>query len=567
MSSGLPARAAIAVSALAAALAATPAAAAEITWDARYYDPRPADDGGDFLLPMPCGGAMAFRRIETPAGADWLLDEQVRLGSPAIDDLSYAEYLRTEYIVGSLTEDGARLFYIGKYEITRDQWQAVMDPTCPEPSMRGRVAMGGISWFEGVDFSRRYTEWLLQNAPDALPHEEGEAGFLRLPLETEWEYVARGGNAVAPQDFRRPVFPMDGPLSDYAWYQGADSAGGSVRPVGLLGANPLGVYDMLGNVEEIVLDPFRMNRAGRVHGQAGGFMTKGGSILTADSRIRSSIRTEYNYYDETSGAATRLDTFGLRLLISAPVSTSTHRLEEIRESWEQVPRLRIETDGLDPVEALGELSQLAEDAILGEGLSRIEEDLRDQEATRHQQQQELLRREAELRDQVAAMAESLGVIQTSLREELAARNDAEARAAQALLYAGAVMIRRMREDDRRVFIQERALQAARAIDQTVQANRERADGLERLVEAARENYRISTNAYFYFLIETGETYRPELLEQQVAVVSQIFSQLADSGARMEGFIAFAELFAEQAMAYGRTGELDQDALVAQILQL
>lgn len=567
MSSGLPVRAAIVVSALVAALAATPAAAAEITWDTRYYDPRPADDGGDFVLPMPCGGAMAFRRIETPAGADWLLDEQVRLGSPAIDDLSYAEYLRTEYIVGSLTEDGARLFYIGKYEITRDQWQAVMDPTCPEPSMRGRVAMGGISWFEGVDFSRRYTEWLLQNAPDALPHEEGEAGFLRLPLETEWEYVARGGNAVAPQDFRRPVFPMDGPLSDYAWYQGANSAGGSVRPVGLLGANPLGVYDMLGNVEEIVFDPFRMNRAGRVHGQAGGFMTKGGSILTADSRVRSAIRTEYNYYDETSGAATRLDTFGLRLVISAPVSTSTHRLEEIRESWEQVPRLRIETDGLDPVEALGELSQLAEDAILGEGLSRIEEDLRDQEATRQEQQEELLRREAELRDQVAAMAESLGVIQTSLREELAARNDAEARAAQALLYAGAVMIRRMREDDRRVFIQERALQAARAIDQTVQANRERADGLERLVEAARENYRISTNAYFYFLIETGETYRPELLEQQVAVVSQIFSQLADSGARMEGFIAFAELFAEQAMAYGRTGELDQDALVAQILQL
>ena len=33
-------------------------------WPERLYNPQPAD--GDLVLPMPCGGAMAFRRIDVP---------------------------------------------------------------------------------------------------------------------------------------------------------------------------------------------------------------------------------------------------------------------------------------------------------------------------------------------------------------------------------------------------------------------------------------------------------------------------------------------------------------------
>ncbi len=564
------------------------ASRAEIAWDPQFYDPQPAEDGHDFILPMPCGGAMAFRRIETPVPMDWLMDQQIRLGSPAEDELSYAEYLRTEYIVGSLTDESSRFFYIGKYEVTTHQWKSVMGDACPEPSMPGRVAMGGLTWFEGIDFTRRYTEWLLQNAADDLPHEEGEPAFLRLPLETEWEYVARGGSAVTPLDFRRTVFPMDGSLADYAWYQGADSAGGSMRPVGLLSANPLGVYDVLGNAEEFVMDPFRMNRAGRSHGQAGGFLTKGGSILTAGSRMRTAMRTEYNYFDERSGSATRLPTFGLRLVIAAPVSTSTARLEAIRESWEDVPRARLETDGLDPIEALGELAGFAEDAVIGENLSRIEAELRDQESALQQEQAELAEREAELRDQVAGMADAFAEIQTalreelairdamadtlsdiqgSLREELAARNEAESRAVSALIYAGAVMMRKTRDDNRRWATLQRALELASSLDQSVLENRQQAENLQQLVAAARQNFQISRNAYFYLLIETGETYTAEQLQQQVSVVRQVFEQLGESDTPMDPFIAFAELFTDQAVAYGATGDFDEEATIQQILEL
>jgi len=43
---------------LAPALAAAPdaAQAQEITWQEKFYNPKPAEDGTDLVLPMPCGG-------------------------------------------------------------------------------------------------------------------------------------------------------------------------------------------------------------------------------------------------------------------------------------------------------------------------------------------------------------------------------------------------------------------------------------------------------------------------------------------------------------------------------
>src|SRR5882757_204979 len=55
--------------------AQTPAGA---PWDQSYIDPHPAADG-DLVLPLPCGGAMAFRRVEVESGG-WLNDMQVTLG-------------------------------------------------------------------------------------------------------------------------------------------------------------------------------------------------------------------------------------------------------------------------------------------------------------------------------------------------------------------------------------------------------------------------------------------------------------------------------------------------------
>jgi hypothetical protein len=54
-------------------------ATAQAPWPEEFTNPRAAD--GDLLLLMPCGGAMAFRPVATPAGPGALDDRQVTLGT------------------------------------------------------------------------------------------------------------------------------------------------------------------------------------------------------------------------------------------------------------------------------------------------------------------------------------------------------------------------------------------------------------------------------------------------------------------------------------------------------
>jgi formylglycine-generating enzyme required for sulfatase activity len=66
----------------------------------------------------------------------------------------------------------------------------------------------------------------------------------RLPSEAEWEYAARGGESGA----------YYGVVTAIAWY--ADNSNGSPHAVGTKRPNSFGLYDMLGNVSEWVLDRY-----------------------------------------------------------------------------------------------------------------------------------------------------------------------------------------------------------------------------------------------------------------------------------------------------------------------
>ncbi|NVN38350.1 SUMF1/EgtB/PvdO family nonheme iron enzyme [Komagataeibacter swingsii] len=59
---------------------------------------------------------------------------------------------------------------------------------------------------------------------------------------------------------------------------------GALQPVGTLKPNPLGLYDILGEVDQIMLDPYRLNRVGRLHGQVGGVLLRGENYLSGQSR-------------------------------------------------------------------------------------------------------------------------------------------------------------------------------------------------------------------------------------------------------------------------------------------
>ena len=108
---------------------------------------------------------------------------------------------------------------------------------------------------------------------------------MRLPTEDEWEYAARGGAAVADADFAEPRFPMPEGMARYVWFAGTQSANGKPQLTGLLKPNPLGLFDILGNLDEIAFAPFHLNKLGRAHGAAGGFVVRGGNYLTAEADI------------------------------------------------------------------------------------------------------------------------------------------------------------------------------------------------------------------------------------------------------------------------------------------
>ena len=109
-------------------------------------------------------------------------------------------------------------FYLGQYEVTQGQWQAVMGNNPNRFTGDPNRPVENVSWDDVQDFIRR------------LNAREGGVTY-RLPTEAEWEYAARAGTTS------RWSFGDDASqLGRYAWHNG--NAGGQTHPVGQLQPNP-----------------------------------------------------------------------------------------------------------------------------------------------------------------------------------------------------------------------------------------------------------------------------------------------------------------------------------------
>jgi formylglycine-generating enzyme required for sulfatase activity len=181
----------------------------------------------------------------------------------------------------------ARGFYMGRYEVTQDQWQKVMGQNPSDfPNCGGNCPVDSVSWNDAQEFIKK-----LNAANDGYTY--------RLPSEAEWEYACRAGTTGD--------YPGD--INAMAWY--SSNSGTKPHPVGQKQPNAWGLYDMLGNALEWVMDYSHDNYNGApTDGSAwlsGGDSSKrtlrGGSwqvdkvITRPDTRTSDSSESKFDFFD------------------------------------------------------------------------------------------------------------------------------------------------------------------------------------------------------------------------------------------------------------------------------
>ena len=291
------------------------------------FNPAPAT--GDLILPMPGGASMVFRPVFLDVGDSPFAAREFKIGDRT--EGGFKEYPTTVVLGGSFR--GVRngrsdwLFYMGKYEVMKSQFNRVMDA---ENVPDNALPAVNISWFEVQQFMNKYNTWLFKNARDSLPRNSQASGFLRLPTEMEWEYAARGGCEVDQDTFDRK-HPYGTNLSRYEWFEGPSSSYGKINETGLLQPNALMLHDMLGNVQEITANLYRIEY---YQGRPGGFVSRGGFFLTRERKIRASLRHELRFYGE-DGNATKMPVLGFRMVISSPIYTRNESPRKLAEAWEE----------------------------------------------------------------------------------------------------------------------------------------------------------------------------------------------------------------------------------------
>ena len=165
-------------------------------------------------------------------------------------------------------------FYMGKYEVTQEQWQVVMGNN-PNNPKGAKLPVMNVSWNDCQDFIKKL------NAR--------KNGFYRLPTEAEWEYACRAGT--------KTIYSFGDTITkdDANW--GAKHVFESLKAVGNYKPNAFGLYDMHGNMWEYCED-WKADYPDGAETDPKGAATgeqrvlRGGSYANPESAARSSFRND-----------------------------------------------------------------------------------------------------------------------------------------------------------------------------------------------------------------------------------------------------------------------------------
>lgn len=196
---------------------------------------------------------------------------------------------------GQLNGKNVEPFWMGKTEVTYDEYQLFFeeerDPS-PKPPVEGpdaitrpsppyidfTLGMGKVGGFPANSMQHyaalMYCKWLYAKTKI----------FYRLPTEMEWEYAFLKGNTVTTQTN----------LIEIAWF--SSNSGDRYAKVAQKKPNDLGIYDLVGNVSEWVLDHFQEQKNTALQSNEAVFVekdapavVKGGNYKT----LRSDLKVDY----------------------------------------------------------------------------------------------------------------------------------------------------------------------------------------------------------------------------------------------------------------------------------